>query len=201
MPSLRHTLFILTTVSGLALSGCQTVTKAPIQPVTPPLGTESGTSEVIQNNFDLQGKIGVKTPQQSGSAFFTWTQHAEKFEIQLTGILGIGKTIIEGDANQVTLNSSKTGEITADSPEELLERATGWIAPIRHIVSWVQARPATTNAQINKDDFQRINQIQEDDWDVTLSYTDQATLPNKLILKQQLEGGKENRITMVIQNR
>ena len=101
----------------------------------------------------------------------------------------------------MTLNSSKTGEITADSPEELLERATGWIAPIRHIVSWVQARPATTNAQINKDDFQRINQIQEDDWNVTLSYADQATLPNKLILKQQLEGGKENRITMVIHNR
>ena len=201
MLALRHTLLILTAVSGLALSGCQTVTKAPIQPANPPLDTESGTSEVIQNNFDLQGKIGVKTPQQSGSAFFTWTQHAEKFEIQLTGILGIGKTIIEGDANQVTLNSSKTGEITADSPEELLERATGWIAPIRHIVSWVQARPATTDAQINKDDFQRINQIQEDDWDVTLSYADQATLPNKLILKQQLEGGKENRITMVIQNR
>ena len=201
MLALRHTLLILTAVSGLALSGCQTVTKAPIQPANPPLDTESGTSEVIQNNFDLQGKIGVKTPQQSGSAFFTWTQHAEKFEIQLTGILGIGKTIIEGDANQVTLNSSKTGEITADSPEELLERATGWIAPIRHIVSWVQARPATTNAQINKDDFQRINQIQEDDWNVTLSYADQATLPNKLILKQQLEGGKENRITMVIQNR
>lgn len=201
MLALRHTLLILTAVSGLALSGCQTVTKAPIQPANPPLDTESGTSEVIQNNFDLQGKIGVKAPQQSGSAFFTWTQHAEKFEIQLTGILGIGKTIIEGDANQVTLNSAKTGEITADSPEELLERATGWIAPITHIVSWVQARPATNDAQINKDDRQRISQIQEDDWDVTLSYADQATLPNKLILKQQLEDGKENRITMVIQNR
>ena len=205
MSSLRHILLILTTVSGLALSGCQTVTKTPTQPTTPPLGTAlgtaSGTPETVQNNFDLQGKIGVKTPKQSGSAFFTWVQHAEKFEIQLTGILGIGKTTIEGDANQVTLNSAKTGEITADSPEELLERATGWIAPITHIVSWVQARPATPDAQISKDEVQRINQIQEDGWYVTLSYADQATLPNKLILKQQLEDGKENRITMVIQNR
>ena len=187
----------LVVTSTLMMTGCQSL--KPVENIAPTPITPSLTTP--ENEFALQGKIGVKTPKQSGSAFFTWTQHAEKFEIQLTGILGIGKTIIEGDANQVTLNSSKTGEITADSPEELLERATGWIAPIRHIVSWVQARPATTDAQINKDDFQRINQIQEDGWDVTLSYTDQATLPNKLILKQQLEGGKENRITMVIQNR
>ena len=201
MSSLRHTLLILATASGLTLSGCQTVSKTPIQPTTPPLSTESSTAETVQNDFDLQGKIGVKTSQQSGSAFFNWTQQAEKFEIQLTGILGIGKTIIQGDANQVTLNSAKTGEITANSPEELLERATGWVAPITHIVSWVQARPATSDAQISKNDAQKISKIQEDGWDVTLSYADQATLPNKLILKQQLEDGKENRITMVIQNR
>jgi outer membrane lipoprotein LolB len=101
----------------------------------------------------------------------------------------------------VTLNSSKTGLISAESPEELLEKATGWVAPITHIVDWVQGYPATENAQVAHDSAQRITQIIEDGWTVDFSYNHQATLPNKLILKQQLESGQENRITMVIQNR
>ena len=113
----------------------------------------------------------------------------------------MGKTQIQGKNGKVTLNSAKTGLITASSPEELLERATGWQAPITHIISWVQARPATTQAQTTQDANGRINHIQEDDWNVDLSYDAEQKLPNKLILKQTLEDNKENRITMVIQNR
>ena len=149
----------------------------------------------------MQGKIGVKTPKQSGSAFFTWIQQQDEFDIELSGILGVGKTQISGTPGQVTLNSAKTGLIQAETPEELLERATGWQAPITHLVDWVQAKPATTQAKISKDENNRPIQFLEDGWTVDLSYNDQAQLPNKLILKQALETGQENRITMVIQNR
>ena len=154
-----------------------------------------------ENQFNLQGKIGVRTPQQSGSAFFTWVQQQQQFDIELSGILGVGKTQISGQPGQVTLNSAKTGLIYAESPEELLEQATGWQAPITHLVDWVQARPATVDAQIQKDSQQRPTQFIEDGWTVDLSYNDNAPLPNRLILKQALESGQENRITMLIQNR
>ncbi|MGE8542528.1 MAG: lipoprotein insertase outer membrane protein LolB [Acinetobacter sp.] len=183
----------LMAVSSLALTGCQQYIKPQEQP--PASGIEA------PDQFNLQGKIGVRTPQQSGSAFFTWAQEQQDFDIELSGILGVGKTQISGKAGEVTLNSAKTGLISAATPEELLERATGWQAPITHLVKWVQAKPATQQAQLNKDDSGRIAQIQEDGWQVDLSYADSATLPNKLILKQALETGKENRITMVIQNR
>lgn len=189
--------------STLALTGCQQFSKPqlPPQAIQPTAPEETQTQNVAKDQFALQGKIGVRTPQQSGSAFFTWQQQQDKFDIELSGILGVGKTQITGHTGQVTLNSAKTGEIHADSPEELLERATGWHAPITHLIKWVQAKPATASAQLNKDEQQRITQIIEDDWNVDLSYAEQATLPNKLILKQALESGKENRITMVIQNR
>ena len=61
--------------------------------------------------------------------------------------LGVGKTQISGTPGQVTLNSAKTGLIQAATPEELLQRATGWQAPITHLVDWVQAKPATTQAK------------------------------------------------------
>lgn len=184
--------FASLTTATFALTGCQQYVKAP-QTTTPQVQDAQ--------NFSLEGKIGVKTPKQSGSAFYTWQQNNENFDIQLTGILGIGKTIIAGKAGEVTLNSSKTGEITAETPEELLERATGWIAPITHIIDWVQAKPATTTAMLQKDQQQRPIKIEEDGWTVDLSYNDTASLPNKLILKQALEAGQENRITMLIQNR
>jgi outer membrane lipoprotein LolB len=68
-------------------------------------------------------------------------------------------------------------------------------------VDWVQARPATSSAQIKQDSTQRISQIVEKGWTVELSYNEQARVPNRLILKQPLGNGAENRITMVIQNR
>lgn len=189
--------------STLALTGCQQFSKPqlPPQTVQPTAPEEAQSTNEAIDQFALQGKIGVRTPQQSGSAFFTWQQQQDKFDIELSGILGVGKTQITGSTGQVTLNSAKTGKIHADSPEELLERATGWHAPITHLIKWVQAKPATDSAVLNKDQQQRITHITEDDWDVDLSYAEQNNLPNKLILKQALEAGKENRITLVIQNR
>ena len=114
---------------------------------------------------------------------------------------GIEKTQLSGKSGQVTLNSANTGLVTANTPEELLEQAIGWKAPITNLVSWIQARPATPTAHIHKDATTTPTQFIENDWTVDLSYNEQATLPNKLILKQSLESGQENRITMIIQNR
>lgn len=179
--------------SVLFLTGCQHLTQQNKVITSPQLQDE--------NNFSLQGKIGVRTPQQSGSAFFTWQQQQDQFDIELTGILGVGKTQIQGKPGEVTLNSAKTGLISAASPEELLEKATGWQAPIMHLAYWVQAKPATAKAQISKDENNRLKQLVEDGWTVDFSYNDAQTLPNKLLLKQALAENKENRITMVIQNR
>lgn len=192
MPIFPKFSLTLIATSLLILTGCQPYT----QPQTP----VSHIPEAA-NDFNLQGKIGVKTPVQSGSAFFTWTQQQDEFNIELSGILGVGKTQISGKPGEVSLNSAKTGQIEAQTAEELLERATGWQAPITHLVDWVQAKPATPQAKINKDDSNRPIQFLEDGWTVNLSYDQQATLPNKLILKQALESGQENRITMIIQNR
>jgi outer membrane lipoprotein LolB len=100
--------------SVLVLTGCQHLSQPNKIIASPQVQDE--------NNFSLQGKIGVRTPQQSGSAFFTWVQQQDQFDIELTGILGVGKTQIEGKPGQVTLNSAKTGLITAATPEELLKK-------------------------------------------------------------------------------
>lgn len=194
----RNTLCSLGLLAVFSLTGCQSLPKSTIDLAQP---APSDTSAETVQQFYLQGKIGVRTPQQSGSAFFTWQQQAERYDIELSGILGIGKTHIYGEMGQANLQSAKTGLIQAETPEELLIATTGWHAPIGHLIDWVQARPATLNADIQQDPLKRPTTILEDGWRVELSYIEQATLPNRLILKQSLENGGENRITMLIQNR
>ena len=199
MPFHSRSCLAIFITSMLMLTGCQTPSLAS-KTSSPNIGNNDSQT-VSYNQFSLQGKIGVKTPQQSGSAFFTWIQQEEQFDIELSGILGIGKTQITGEPGKVELNSSRTGLISAESPEELLLLATGWNAPITHIIDWVQAHPATLETEILKDNMQRPIQFIEDGWTVDLSYKDEAVLPNRLVLKQALDSNQENRITMIIQNR
>lgn len=198
MSRISSRLVLVSALTVFMLSGCQLITQ---QPTLSSQQLESGQQASPSNQFSLQGKIGVRTPEQSGSAYYTWVQNQADFNIQLNGILGMGKTIIEAQDGKVSLNSAKTGLITAESPEELLEQATGWVAPITALVDWVQARPATPQAKIEKDASQRISQIVEEGWTVDLSYQDDAQLPNKLVLVQQLAADQQNRVTLLIQNR
>lgn len=184
-------------VLGTGLTACQSTIKAPTLVTKPP------TQQVITNQFALTGKIGVRTPQQNGSAFYAWTQVNDYFAIDLTGALGIGQTRIEGTPGQVTLTSAKTGTLQASTPEELLEKATGWQAPISYLSYWVQGKTATSAAQANYDELKRLTDLQEGGWQVQLSYDAQQLLPQKLVMLQKNanSGASDNRVTLTIQTR
>lgn len=179
---------------SLGLSGCQKTLKAPT------LSTPLPSQEMVKTQFSIAGKIGVRTPQQNGSAFYAWTQVNNYFAIDLTGALGIGQTRIEGIPGKVTLTSAKTGTLQAASPEELLQQATGWQAPISYLVSWVQGKPASGSAQAQYDEQQRLKTLTEGGWQVQLSYDNADRLPQKLVMVQTLSQG-ENRVTLTIQSR
>lgn len=179
---------------SLGLSGCQKTLKAPV------LSTPLPSQEVVKTQFSIAGKIGVRTPQQNGSAFYAWTQVNNYFAIDLTGALGIGQTRIEGIPGQVSLTSAKTGTLQAATPEELLHQATGWQAPISYLVSWVQGKPASVEARAKYDEHQRLDQLNEGGWQVQFSYDTSEKLPQKLVMVQPLQQG-ENRVTLTIQSR
>lgn len=193
-------------ILSLVITGCQTVPKAPTIQTPQPSQTsiehpiDNSSEQPIQQlqKFQITGKIGVRTPQQNGSAFYGWTQEGEHFAIDLTGAMGIGQTAIRGSAGDVTLTSSKTGTLQANTPEELLFKATKWEAPITYLISWINAQPAQANAVITHDELMRPKTIQEGAWQATLSYQDAEKLPNKLIL---VDDANQNRVTLTIQTR
>ncbi len=159
------------------VSACQT-THAPI--------SESKTADITAAaapKFSITGKIGVTTVtdgnKQAGSAFYAWGQDGERFAIDLTGALGIGATSIRFDGKEAVLISEKTGTISADTPEELLTKATGWHAPISQLPYWImgQSAPSDENQQIENNQLIKTN---NGEWTANFEYAN--ALPSRLII-------------------
>lgn len=93
------------------------------------------------SHWQLQGKLGLRLPDDGGSARLRWDQRGEHYRIDLSGPLGQGRTRVETTEEGVQLH--RGGEtLTAADAETLLWRATGWRLPIASLVYWVRALPA-----------------------------------------------------------
>lgn len=191
-----------------ALTACQTL-RPPTLPTLPPtelLTTPTTVSAAAKTptHFSITGKIGVRTAKQTGSAFYAWSQDGERFAIDLTGALGIGQTHIEGIPQHVTLQSAKTGLIEATTPEELLQRATGWQAPISYLPYWIDGLSANRDSTAKRDPQNRLQTLNEGGWDVVFNYDDQSQMkyPNRLIMNQiadPKDPTTHNKVTLTIQ--
>lgn len=168
--------FALMSAFVCLMSACQTT-----QSVSAP--KTSDVAVVAQPKFSITGKIGVTTltdeGKQAGSAFYAWGQDGERFAIDLTGALGIGATSIRFDGKEAVLMSEKTGTISADTPEELLTKATGWHAPISQLPHWImgQSAPSDENQQIENNQLIKTN---NGEWTANFEYAN--ALPSRLII-------------------
>lgn len=190
----RTALFALITSMASVLTACQTLPKSPNATTT-----QASDGKPIQDKveFSITGKIGLTTNtpsgKQAGSAFYTWGQEEERFAIDLTGALGMGATQIRYDGQLATLVNDK-GEIQANSPEELLLKATGWHAPISHLPHWIIGRIAQGDTDSQTDEQGRLTHSTNDGWTANFEYPKNSTRPSRLIINHA-EG---HRVVMTI---
>lgn len=173
---------VVCTLAMTALTACQSLkTKTPIATNTENLQNPIShqDSKNLSKNFNINGKIGLTTPQQAGSAFYVWTQQENRFAIELAGALNVGQTNINYNGTTATLTTNQ-GEMTAEDPEELLFKATGWQAPISQLPYWIMGQLAPSDEQSNFDEQQRVSIAKNADWTATFSYKNQEKLPQKL---------------------
>ena len=147
-----------------------TVTNTTTAPIVP----------IATQQFTINGKIGVTTPKQAGSAFYIWTQQGQNFAIELAGALNAGQTKISYNGQSATLTNDK-GTLNATTPEELLQRATGWQAPISQLPYWIQGQPAPSDSNDKKDNANRLLTAQNGDWSAEFVYANNSDqLPSRL---------------------
>ena len=194
-------LFSAMTAALVITSGCQSLktANATNQPTTT-LQAQNAEQPQKLETFNITGKIGVTMPAnettgaQGGSAFYAWGQQDDRFAIELIGALGIGKTNIEYDGQTATLVSEKTGTLTADNPDTLLQKATGWQAPISQMPYWISGHPAPSDSAPEMDDQNRLISSVNGDWSASFTYKGADKLPSKISAVQP----QGNKVVMTI---
>lgn len=183
---MRHARLLAALLAApLFLAGCAL---RPPQPVY--------TNPVLPAYWEAEGKAAVRSAKQGTNLYFTWTQNGPGWRLVVRGPLGLGRAELHGQPGEVHLLSDDiTQEVSASSPEELLEMTTRHQAPVSHALHWMKAEPATAHARIRRDELGRPLQITEDGWTVDyLEWSEEAPrLPRRLTVQ-----GPDGRATVVI---
>ena len=106
-------------VLALLLSACQT------RPVT----TGDFTRPEQIKRWEMNGKLGYRTPEDGGSATFDWEQAPRHGAIHFSGPLGFGSAELTWRPGMARLETAK-GQWQARSPGELAWHLTGFWLPV-----------------------------------------------------------------------
>ncbi|AHL76603.1 membrane protein [Stutzerimonas stutzeri] len=151
------------------------------------------------DGWQINGKIGIRAPQDSGSGTLFWLQRQDYFDIRLSGPLGRGATRLTGRPDAVALEVAGQGRFEAESPEALVESQLGWQLPVSNLLWWVRGLPSPdSRSRVALDANGRLASLQQDDWDVQyLGYSEESgySLPSRIKL-----AGRDLQITLVIKD-
>lgn len=150
----------------------------------------------LLREWQIRGKIGIRTETDGGSAYLDWTQSFDSFYILLSGPLGQGSTIVSGNPSGARLENSD-GTFVSDSPEQLVLEHTGWQIPIKNLLYWIKGIPAPYgNVAMTRTELGTIATLDQDGWH--LQYDRYGNALNAL-LPQRIKIHKDDlKVTLVI---
>ncbi|WP_172622819.1 lipoprotein insertase outer membrane protein LolB [Aquicella siphonis] len=156
------------------LTSCSNITPPPAAPAAPKATWED--RQIALNRIQswwLNGKIGVQTRQDSGSATVDWAQNTRSYTISLTGPLGSSGMRLSGHPGRVTLQTSDGKSYSAASPEQLLASRWGFHLPVSNMKYWVRGLPVPGLASSTHfDKYGRLTALAQQGWNVEyLGYT------------------------------
>ncbi|MFO7543186.1 MAG: lipoprotein insertase outer membrane protein LolB [Thiobacillus sp.] len=164
--------------TALVLAGCAST------PPTAPVDT----SAVYSTSWTLQGRIGIRTDEQSLSGQVHWQHRADRDELLMTSPLGQGVARIVSDAAGVALEVPNQPTRRAPDAEALTREVLGYGLPVSGLTWWIQARPAPgRDFETALDASGRVEQLKQDGWVIDyLKYTEVAPLrPRKLVVTRK----------------
>lgn len=178
---MRHTLgiSIFLLLVTLSLSNCTTITSSGP-------GNENGSTRNLSwperekrlssmEQWQIKGKIGVQTNQDSGSANVDWTRRGRRYFISLYGPFGSGGLTLNGQPGGVAMVDAKGHHSRAGSPESLLAREWGYQVPISNLNYWVRGIPVPgLTARTQLDTQHRLVTLYQSGWIV--QYQDYTTV-------------------------
>ena len=149
------------------------------------------------SRWQLQGRIGIRSPDRALSASIVWQQHQESFDIRLSGPFGQGALQLNGNPAQMTLLRGQE-RITSDKPQQQLNQELGTFLPLNQARYWATGHPGQvqTMQHARFDQESRLESFEAEGWHI--SYRDYRPiqtleLPHKIVLENE-----DNKITLVV---
>lgn len=181
-------LSLFTLAIVLVLSGCSQLSTQ--EQLSDPKQTSSWQSHKQQvapiDAWQISGKLGIRSQDNSGSAIIFWLQRQDYFDIRLSGPLGQGSTRLTGRQGAVGLEIANRGTYQASSAEELMQQQLGWSLPVENLLWWVKGLPAPHSpSQLQLDDNSLLSELLQDQWHIQyLSYRSEygVSLPERIKL-------------------
>lgn len=115
------------------LAGCQSST---------PAGPDA--SAVDSADFETIGKLALRAPGESLSVRFRWRQSGERYDLELWGPFGQGRTRLEGDTQQMSVLDGQGQVLSQGHPDLVMRQQIGWDIPLLALASWAQGGPVAS---------------------------------------------------------
>ncbi|QEA40250.1 lipoprotein localization protein LolB [Pistricoccus aurantiacus] len=169
------------------LAGCAGRAPAPESQMRGQWSDQQSRLEAM-NNWQLTGKVGLRTPEDSVSANLDWWQSPTYYRLLLSGPFGSGRSTLEGNDQGVTLITSE-GRFQADTPEALMEEQLGWSLPVSALDYWVRGLPTPDASYQRETDAKGYPlYLQQQGWEI--AYRDWVAagdvwLPRRLVMSQK----------------
>ena len=122
---------------ALLLAGC--ATQPPPSEVDLDAWRQHRQSVSAVDEWRAIGKLAVKSPQKGTSAGLDWVQRGDAYRILLSGPLGFGSALIEGNADMAQMQYD--GQTLFKRPDELVLQATGIALPVDSWCWWLRGIP------------------------------------------------------------
>ena len=141
--------------------------------------------------WSAEGKLALRTPQQSESASLNWHQTGVITRLQLSGPLGAAATTLYSNGQTLEIRQGEELSTWDLADTGALARETGWDLPLLALPHWIKGLPAPgidiQEMQMGPDPA-RIEVLKQDNWEIRYeAYAEFSTITLPIRLRIQRE--------------
>jgi outer membrane lipoprotein LolB len=119
------------------------------------------------SSWQINAKLGIRSPQKNGSVTLNWQQTAGNFTIKVQGPLGQGNAVISGTQYNAEIKQPGKPTVQSNNVDTLVFDTFGWTLPFDNFMHWVvaTANPQKVIGDISYDPrFGTLSTLEQSGW-------------------------------------